>query len=86
MAMPEPIGLREVKYLPEEINIWMYAMIGIGSAFVIFVVISVYLMWVSMKARRSDTEREALCEGEQKPPCNGLSPKHSEAFTSCESP
>lgn len=68
MAMPEPIGLREVKYLPEEINIWMYAMVAIGSAFVVFVIISVYLMWRSMRAERHDIEREALCEDEKLPP------------------
>ncbi|XP_069163391.1 uncharacterized protein [Procambarus clarkii] len=44
MAMPEPIGLREPKYLPEEINIWMYAIVAIGSTFLVFVIISVYLM------------------------------------------
>ncbi|XP_069977961.1 uncharacterized protein [Penaeus vannamei] len=44
MAMPEPFGMKVDKYLPEEINVWMYAMVAIGSAFVVFVIISVYLM------------------------------------------
>ncbi|KAG7156582.1 uncharacterized protein LOC121853456 [Homarus americanus] len=44
MSMREPITLREITYLPEEINIWMYAIVVLGSAFLVFVVISVYLM------------------------------------------
>ncbi|XP_069977959.1 uncharacterized protein [Penaeus vannamei] len=66
MAMPEPFGMKVDKYLPEEINVWMYAMVAIGSAFVVFVIISVYLMWRSMRAERADIERETLCEAEEK--------------------
>lgn len=29
----------------EDINVWMFAMVGVGSAFVVFVVISMYLLW-----------------------------------------
>ncbi|XP_076059531.1 thrombospondin type-1 domain-containing protein 7B-like [Oratosquilla oratoria] len=43
-SRPVPQPLADVKYLPEDINVWMFAMVGIGSAFVVFVVISVYLM------------------------------------------
>ncbi|KAK3860156.1 hypothetical protein Pmani_026079 [Petrolisthes manimaculis] len=78
MAMPEPIGLREIKYLPEEINIWMYAIVAIGSAFLVFVVISVYLMWRSMRAERSDIERETLCEAEKLPASTSVTSLHSD--------
>ncbi|ODM92643.1 Thrombospondin type-1 domain-containing protein 7B [Orchesella cincta] len=39
-------GPIQVHYNPPdgEFNIWMYAMIGVGSAFIIFVIASIYLM------------------------------------------
>lgn len=78
MAMPEPIVLRDVKYLPEEINIWMYAIVAIGSAFLVFVIVSVYLMWRSMRAERADIERETLCEAEKLPAHSSLTSLHSD--------
>ncbi|CAL4060403.1 unnamed protein product, partial [Meganyctiphanes norvegica] len=41
---PIPQPLAGPKYLPEDINVWMFAMVGVGSAFVVFVVISMYLL------------------------------------------
>ncbi|CAG7692166.1 unnamed protein product [Allacma fusca] len=29
---------------PDEFNVWMLAMVGVGSAFIIFVIASIYLM------------------------------------------
>jgi len=39
-------GPIQVHYNPPdgEFNVWMYAMIGVGSAFIIFVIASIYLM------------------------------------------
>ncbi|KAK4305670.1 hypothetical protein Pmani_022453 [Petrolisthes manimaculis] len=44
LTFPLPQPLSGAKYLPEDINVWMFAMIGVGSAFVVFVVISMYLL------------------------------------------
>jgi len=32
-----------------EFNFWMLAMIGIGSAFIVFVLVSIYLMWYEIE-------------------------------------
>jgi len=29
----------------DDISVWMFAMIGIGCVFVVFVAVSIYLMW-----------------------------------------
>ncbi|KAB7498948.1 Thrombospondin type-1 domain-containing protein 7B, partial [Armadillidium nasatum] len=44
MSLISALPIKQARYLPETINGWMFALIGVGSAFVIFVVISVYLM------------------------------------------
>ncbi|XP_069960724.1 thrombospondin type-1 domain-containing protein 7B, partial [Cherax quadricarinatus] len=44
LSFPLPQPLFGAKYLPEDINVWMFAMVGVGSAFVIFVVISMCLL------------------------------------------
>ncbi|XP_045130162.1 thrombospondin type-1 domain-containing protein 7B-like isoform X2 [Portunus trituberculatus] len=44
LTFPLPQPFSGVKYLPEDINVWMFAMVGVGSAFVVFVVISMYLL------------------------------------------
>ncbi|XP_071515666.1 thrombospondin type-1 domain-containing protein 7B-like [Panulirus ornatus] len=44
LTFPLPQPLSGAKYLPEDINVWMFAMVGVGSAFVVFVVISMYLL------------------------------------------
>ncbi|KAK7793691.1 hypothetical protein R5R35_008898 [Gryllus longicercus] len=31
----------------DDINVWMFAMIGIGCVFIIFVAVSLYIMWKS---------------------------------------
>lgn len=86
MAMPEPIGLRDIQYLPEETNIWMYAIVAIGSAFLVFVLISVYLMWRSMRAERGDIERETLCEAEKLPAKSSVTSLHSDLSFTATSP
>ncbi|KAG7155290.1 Thrombospondin type-1 domain-containing protein 7B-like [Homarus americanus] len=45
LTFPLPQPLSGAKYLPaEDINVWMFAMVAVGSAFVVFVVISMYLL------------------------------------------
>lgn len=34
-----------VLLIVKAVNGWMYAMIAVGSAFIIFVIASIYLMW-----------------------------------------
>lgn len=49
VPMASSKGIVTHYYLPptdsKEINYWMFAMIGIGTSFIIFVVVSIYLVW-----------------------------------------
>lgn len=53
LTFPLPLPLSEAKYLPEDINVWMFAMVGVGSAFVVFVAISMYLLCQSPREQTS---------------------------------
>ncbi|XP_069166832.1 thrombospondin type-1 domain-containing protein 7B [Procambarus clarkii] len=44
LSFPLPQPLSGAKYLPEDINVWMFAMVAVGSAFLVFVAISMYLL------------------------------------------
>ena len=41
----ELIAKNFAKYYPEEANFWMYAMIVLGFAFIVFVAITIYKLW-----------------------------------------
>ncbi|XP_068246727.1 uncharacterized protein [Palaemon carinicauda] len=42
-SLPQPLS--EANYLPEYINFLMFALIDVGSAFLVFVVMSIYSLW-----------------------------------------
>lgn len=46
-GLPEIFKLKIICIISEDddISVWMFAMIGIGCVFVVFVAVSVYLMW-----------------------------------------
>ena len=53
-------------------NYWMFAMVSIGCIFIVFVGVSIYILWYSSSTILSDIEHQQVkCERQEEKRCFG---------------